>query len=336
MENIFFSDEAESIHNENNNSIQNENNNKSSAENVAVPLGNTISKGTATFFKARAFNITLNQVDRYNELKLFFLKYKNITYWLAVKETGELTEHEHIHIYAHFSKTQKILLKNCCGAHVEKCKGSPKQNIAYLKKINSQILDEIGEPPSQGKLTIGYIKSISETERDDLPAMFYNVVSKVNALQRNDLKINEIAKKIEVYYIWGESGVGKTTLALKLIDQFLKKNNYNTFNTLKREGGFWLGIGNSKAALYDDFRDSHMKPSEFINFIDYNKHNLNIKNSKALNEYEFIVITSVQNPKEIYKLVQEKDQEPRKQWLRRLKIINLINKDDINSYLINN
>ena len=57
-----------------------------------------------------------------------------------------------------------------------------------------------------------------------------------------------------------------------------------------------MRVGDSPIALYDDFRDSHMKPSEFINFIDYNVHGLNIKNGEIQNNYKYIIITSVQDP----------------------------------------
>jgi hypothetical protein len=106
-----------------------------------------------------------------------------------------------------------------------------------------------------------------------------------------------------------------------------------SFNLIKHQSFFWLGIGNSKIALYDDFRDSHMLPSEFINLIDYNIHNMNIKNGYVKNKYEYIVITSVQSPEDLYALMTEKNQEPRKQWLRRLKIINLTDIDDIQNLI---
>ena len=43
-----------------------------------------------------------------------------------------------------------------------------------------------------------------------------------------------------------------------------------------------------------------MKASEFINFIDYNAHDMNIKGSHVRNKFECIFITSTQNPEQIY------------------------------------
>ena len=93
---------------------------------------------------------------------------------------------------------------------------------------------------------------------------------------------------------------------------------------IKHEGDFWNGTGSAKIAIYDEFRDSSMKPSEFINFIDYNVHTLNIKGGSIINRYELIIITSVQNPKYIYSNVGD---EPRKQWLRRMEVIDMTPKE---------
>ena len=97
------------------------------------------------------------------------------------------------------------------------------------------------------------------------------------------------------------------------------------FNDVKFTGSFWNGLSeNCEVALYDDFRDSHMKPSEFINFIDYNVHNLNSKGGYFKNKYKFIFITSIQNPEGLWKEFREKNPEDSlTQWMRRMQIIHL-------------
>ncbi|ORX53748.1 hypothetical protein BCR36DRAFT_246371, partial [Piromyces finnis] len=90
---------------------------------------------------------------------------------------------------------------------------------------------------------------------------------------------------------------------------------------IKFIGGFYLGVTKmARVAIYDDFRDSHMKPSEFINLIDYNKHWMNIKGSAMLNDYLCVIITSVQKFSKIYRNV---DDEPRTQWERRVEVIDM-------------
>ena len=64
-----------------------------------------------------------------------------------------------------------------------------------------------------------------------------------------------------------------------------------------------------------------MRASEFINLIDYRRQNMNVKGATVVNNLERIIITSVQHPETIYSGLE--DQEPRKQWLRRMEIIDL-------------
>lgn len=266
---------------------------------------------------ARAFQLTINEPDKYCDIKKYITGLKTFKYMISCKEKAPTTGHEHMHIYCHFDAPIGLSLKKTLGAHIEKCRGSPKQNIDYIKK-DGNIIDEIGEIPKQGQ-SIKTVKEMTKEERETLDIKYYNIIEKINTKENNDINIDDIFKpNIKVYYIYGDSGVGKTKKAMELF----KENNYSKINMVKYENGFWNGIGSSNACLYDDFRDSHMKPSEFINFIDYNKHQLNVKGGYELNNYEFIIITSVQNPEEIYSNVQG---EPRKQWIRRLNIIHLIN-----------
>lgn len=86
----------------------------------------------------------------------------------------------------------------------------------------------------------------------------------------------------------------------------------------------WLGIENAECAIYDNFRPSDMKPSEFINFIDYNKHAMNVKGGSRQNMYTRIFITSVVDPEYLYMGIAS--DEPRKQWMRRMEVVKLENK----------
>lgn len=283
--------------------------------------------------KKRNWQFTLNQPEFYNQLSEYLKKCKTLKYLIACKEISPVTRHEHIHIFAHFKNLFKPNIKKCCGAHIEPCYGSIKQNIDYIKKLNGEndeIIEEYGEKPNdiEENLTIKKVKEMSNEEREELPLIYYDIIEKINSKDNNEIYIDEFYKKIQVFYIWGESEIGKTKLAFNIIKYIIEINDeISTFNNVKYENNFWIGAGDSKLALYDDFRDSHMKPSEFINFIDYSKHIMNIKYGSIQNNYEYIIITSIQNPKFLY--LNDLNEENR-QWLRRMKIINLINKNDLN------
>lgn len=273
------------------------------------PRGNT---------RARGWQLTLNEVDKYDAVLERLNKYKSLKYLISCKEKAPTTDHEHIHIYVNFSNPVCLKYKEYFGAHLERCRGTPKQNIAYIEK-DGNILDEIGERPHQGALSVNDLMAIED--KKDLPdARLYRVWKEIK--QDDDLifTVDTYRKRhgMEVVWIKGDSGTGKTQKALEMLEG-------DKFVDVKFDGNFWNGCNQmtnkiANACLYDDFRDNHMKASEFINFIDYNIHNMNIKGGSCKNYFRKIIITSIQDPEEIYANVSE---ESRVQWLRRIKVIDI-------------
>ena len=116
--------------------------------------------------------------------------------------------------------------------------------------------------------------------------------------------------------MWGPSGIGKSKTAHKVIKRLAVPGA--PFDEVKCENGFWIGCHDDcDICLYDDFRDSDLKCNEFIRFIDYNKHIMNIKGGSMINNYKLIIITSIKSPWELYK---NKNEEEKKQWIRRMDI----------------
>ncbi|UPW41442.1 replication associated protein [Dipodfec virus UA23Rod_5718] len=258
--------------------------------------------------KSRAWHICQNQVDRLDELIENLQGYKSLQYLLVGHlEEAPTTGHHHHHIYAYFGTPIRLPVKKMCGAWYAPAEGSPKHNYEYLTKDGEPYL-EIGERPHQGKLTV---KELREMSADDVPPHLYNVKRKIDQANQK-IKKADWSKKVEITYITGPSGIGKSTLAQDLAD--------DEFDEVKHVGDFWTGVSDPAegCCIYDDFRDSHMSASEFINFIDYRSHVLNTKGSFVRNRYTKIIITSVQKPTEIYQNVTG---EPREQWLRRMTVI---------------
>ena len=133
-------------------------------------------------------------------------------------------------------------------------------------------------------------------------------------------------KSGEVYVLTNkyiESTPEEQEKAIKMLEQL--NNNLKLYRIKYKElTGKEMTEKEFENGFYDEFRDSHMKASEFINLIDYNKHIMNIKGSQVMNNYKLIIITSLFHPKKIYNNMTE---EAREQWLRRIKIINTSTSD---------
>lgn len=282
------------------------------AESVtAQSSGNT---NPSPVFRARAFQFTLNEIGSYEDFRDIFKTLKSCDYFISCKEKAPTTGHEHIHVYVHFTSSYKLSQKILnFKAHVEICKGSPQQNIDYIKK-DGNVLDEWGQAPHQGFHTVAELKQCQEP--DELNWNEYNTWLKIkNAPKKVSLK--SWNKDVKIWYIWGPSGSGKSTMAEKI----LRDEGFDEFEEVKHTHEFWNGVIDGKGAcVYDDWRDSHMTASEFINFIDYRSHNLNIKGGAVRNEYNLIIITTVQDPDSIYGCLQG---EPREQWRRRIKTVHI-------------
>lgn len=263
--------------------------------------------------KARAFQLTINDVDSAGDVFNYLRGLQN-NYLIACREKAPTTGHEHIHVYVQFPTPHALSLKKVGGAHIEVCRGSPEQNISYIKKDGDVIVEE-GTPRLCYVPSIKDAKSMDSDVLQGLNLNFYNVVQKIEAEKKKAISPADYYKKVEVYWIWGESGAGKSRYA---VNDMVKKG-IEKFNEVKYDGNFWHGVQEDcEVALYDDWRDNHMKPTELINFIDYNRHIMNVKGSSVRNNYKTIYITSLQSPEQIYTKVPE---ETQKQWLRRIKEI---------------
>lgn len=206
------------------------------------------------------------------------------------------------------------------------CNGSALQNFVYCSK-DKNIFFEDGKRP-YARIGVKELKEMSYEDIIDFDARCHKAYIHAKNLLENDIDIDELHKDIKVFFIQGPSGIGKTERAKQLVRN-LKDKYGSKVNMVKYENGFYIGIGSAKIAIYDDFRDSHMKASEFINFIDYNIHHLNIKGGEKQNKYELIIITSIQKLDSIYRNM---NGEPRKQWERRIELINMyedVEEDDL-------
>lgn len=234
-------------------------------------------------------------------------------------ESKDGKHHMHHVIYFKNPISFNTIKKAYPKAHIE-----PARNvydaIHYIKdnkKGKKYNIQELGNEPKDTRFkSVAELKDVKDPEELDWKQ--FNTWQRIHA--NDEVDVEDLAKDVEVYYISGPSGSGKTERAKQIIRE--NKEKYGTkLSMVKHTNEFWMGVGSGRnIALYDDFRDSHMKASEFINFIDYNRHPMNIKGGSCTNDYQLIIITSVQPLCNIYRKMQG---EPRQQWLRRVTEIQL-------------
>lgn len=271
--------------------------------------------------KARAFQLTLNQPEKLEELLNNLRTYKTLTYYMvSALEQGEETQHEHYHIYCHFKNMIKLSVKKCCGAHIEIVKGSYSDNLQYFTK-QGELTTEWGDRPHQGCKSI---KQLKEMDSDDVPPNYYRIKKEIdrNEKDKNDFfdMLEEIEKDElkapEIIYITGGTGKGKTYTAYKLALKEYKKEEIGKL-TLKND---FFDVINEKAKCYviEEFRPSQIKASDFLQLTDKYGYRANVKGGFVSLRPEKLIICSIIPLNEIYK------EEINKQFVRRVtKIINL-------------
>lgn len=278
--------------------------------------GNT-NAGTSSRIKARAFQFTLNEVEKYPSLLNDLKALKSCDYLISAKEKAPTTGHEHIHIYAHFSSQYNLSKKIMShGAHVEVCRGSPKQNIDYVKK-DGQILDEIGEQPHQGARTI---KELRQLPRDEVPPNLIRIYDNEETKERREESfmsmLDEIAEDRlegpEVIYFTGDSGMGKTFSAYKYA---LNKYAKESIGKISFNNGF-ADIVNPKAECFvcEEFRPSDLRASKLLELLDKYGASVNVKGGFEYLRPKTIIFASIFRPQKLYE-----DEEKNEQFMRRIK-----------------
>lgn len=271
--------------------------------------------------KARAFQLTLNQPERIDELIANMKSYKSLRYMIVGHlELAPKTGHQHYHVYVNFNVPIKLSLKKCCGAHIEIARGSPKQNIEYLTKEGEPYL-EFGERPRQGMITIADLK---EMTLDETPAQYSRMKTELDRKKKDESDFfsmldeiqNDNLKAPKIIYITGGTGKGKTYSAYKKALSEYPKTDIGKI-TLKND--FFDVINeNAKCFVIEEFRPSQIKASDFLQLTDKYGYRANIKGGFVSLRPEMIIICSIIPLDQIYK------EEINKQFTRRVtEIINL-------------
>lgn len=305
------------------------------SENAGSGLDNTKTKPV----KKTIFLLTVNEksLEHYDKIRKYLEKRAGFIYMLVVEHIGQ--DNKHYHIAVQYKNSIALSIKKLYGSHIDGMRfGSIQKIISYCKcedkkhkdlGITYKLIYENGEPHLNGGFKT--VRDIIEADKDELLDVnphLYRICKEIkNDYQAemdfdkmlDEIRQNEL-RKINIYYIYGEPGEGKTYGAYKKaleIESDNKKIGRCTINN-----NFCCFIRpNAPTLIIAEFRPSQMAASEFLEMTDKYGHNCNVKGGNQWIRPDNIFICSYIHPYKIYK------DENNKQFVRRItKFYEAVNK----------
>lgn len=236
---------------------------------------------------SRKFQLTINNPTQHGfdhaRIKAILAEFTSTVYWCMCDEIGEKgTLHTHIYLATRNSVMFDTILKRFFGAHIEQAKGSHQENRDYIRKEGkwledakhetnlSDTFEEWGELPPDRSARESQSEQIMEmvcaghTNAEILSEIpgAYNKLNYIEQARQTllEAKFRNTWRNLEVTYIWGETGSGKTR---SVMDTYGYSNVYRVtdyahpFDSYKGQD----------VILFDEFRSS-LPLSAMLTYLD--------------------------------------------------------------------
>lgn len=264
------------------------------------------------------------------------VSFKNCIYWCMCAEIGEEgTYHIHIFIYCTGGILFTTMQKKFPGAHLESCKGTAQENRDYIRKEGKWENDkkketnlistfyEVGDCPEESQGRRSDYHTVFDMIRDgcsnvEIYEKVPHMITKGAFLDRvrNELleeQFKDIIRDVEVYYVYGVTGAGKTYGILDKygISNVCRIDEYtNPFD--KYEG--------QDVLLLDEYR-GQLKISELLVLLEGYPMKLRARYADRQACFTKVFIASNEPLYELYPNVQVNNPETWKAFLRRINSI---------------
>lgn len=224
----------------------------------------------------RNWVLTINNPSDDEEKTFEYIKgLPHIKYFIFQREKGEETGTEHYQLYIEFQvgKTFDTMKKYFPTAHIEQRKGTKTQARDYCSKAETRISDKVyefgtfAEERERSDLNdiIEMVKDGSSDEEilSAYPSQFFRYSKHINDVRQTVLqsKFKNIFRNLDVTYIWGRAGVGKTRYVM---DKFGFENVYRLTSY---DRGCFDSYKGEDVILFDEFRSS-FKITDMLNYLD--------------------------------------------------------------------
>lgn len=284
----------------------------------------------------RNFLLTINNEERTdNELLEYCKSLNNLKYVVFQREKGHHACTEHIQMYIEFTlgKRFETIKSYFPRAHIEERRGTKAQARDYCMKSDTRI----GEPIEYGTFVDNGKRSdlfdIYELVKDGatdyeimdmFPSQYMRYFKAIQNCRQTYVfeKFRKTFRKLDVTYIWGPAGSGKSRYVL---DKYGFENVYRVTNY---EKGAFDSYKGQDVIVFEEFRSS-FSMVEMLNYLDGYPLQLPCRYSDLTACYTKVFIITNIPLYEQYKSIQKEHGETWRAFLRRInKVLDFDNREN--------
>lgn len=236
---------------------------------------------------SRKWQITINNPLEHDfshdTIKAILASFPSALYWCLCDEVGEKgTPHTHIYIVCKNAVMFSTLQQRFYGAHLEPANGSSAENRAYIRKEGKwqddkkhetslpDTFEEWGTIPAERSTAVCDSQAIYEMIKEgysdyEIMEAYPSAMSRLDKISRARQTILEeryknTFRQLEVTYIWGDTGSGKTRGVMEQYgyDNVHRVTNYeHPFDSYKGQD----------VVIFEEFRSS-LPIQDMLNYLD--------------------------------------------------------------------
>lgn len=235
----------------------------------------------------RKYQLTINNPEEHGltheVIKTTIGTFPGCAYWCLCDEVGqEGTPHTHVYLVFENAVMFSTIQKRFYGAHIEPAKGSNQENRDYVRKEGKwaetekqvtnrpETFEESGELPPDPERRQNHSEAVLTMLQDgatnaeiiqELPSAIYHLPNIDRARQTLlEERFRTTWRTLEVYYIWGKTGVGKTR---SVMEKYGYENVYRVTNYAHPFDQYQ----GQDVILFDEFRSS-LPLADMLSYLD--------------------------------------------------------------------
>lgn len=247
---------------------------------------------------------TLNnpKPEDFERLNQYHAENKNVYTIYGVEQGQEGTPH--LQGYTHMSRAQRMsaMKKMVPRGHIEMCKGTPEQNIAYCCKEDKDpmVYGAGNVPQSQQKTNKENAKRLLrlaeagdfDSIKEEFPSQYIARYRTLHQIATDNMTAPPDLEQPCGLWIYGESGSGKTHMA---------RNDYGTYYS-KNCNKWWDGYLDQDTVIIEDMDPNHAKLAHHIKlWTDKWSFTAEIKGGTRSLRPKLVIITSQYSIDEVFR-----------------------------------